>query len=167
MFRSILVALDGSAAAAEALEQAIDLARAEGARLTLISVAAPPRWRPAGPFVPPYPTDVQLEEEAREILDRAEERVPDDMPHASVLRSGLAAKEILKRIDCAGHDLVVMGSRGLGPAASLLLGSVSRSVAAHSPVPVLIARSQAAAAERNGRLENDADESDAEEVSVR
>ena len=41
MFRSILVALDDSAASAAALDQAIDLARAEGARLTLISVAAP------------------------------------------------------------------------------------------------------------------------------
>ena len=46
MFRSILVALDDSAASAEALDQAIDLARAEGARLTLISVAAPPAGGP-------------------------------------------------------------------------------------------------------------------------
>ena len=143
MFRSILVALDGSAASEEALDQAIDLARAEGARLSLISVAAPPRWRPVGPLVPPYPTDAQLAEKAQEILDRAEARVPDDVPVATVLRSGLAAKEILKRIECAKHDLVVMGSRGLGPAASLLLGSVSRSVAAHSPVPVLVARAPA------------------------
>ena len=147
MFRSILVALDDSAASAAALDQAIDLARAEGARLTLISVAAPPRWRPAGPFVPPYPSDAQLEAEARAILDRAEERVPDDVPVATVLRSGLAAREILERADCACHDLIVMGSRGLGPAASLVLGSVSRAVAAHSSIPVLIARGPAVAAE--------------------
>ena len=150
MFRSILVALDDSAASAAALDQAIDLARAEGARLTLISVAAPPRWRPAGPFVPPYPTDAQLEDEARAILDRAEERVPDDVPVATVLRSGLAAKEILKRADCACHDLIVMGSRGLGPAASLVLGSVSRAVAAHSSIPVLIARGPAVEVEDAG-----------------
>jgi nucleotide-binding universal stress UspA family protein len=162
VFRSILVALDDSAASAAALDQAIDLARAEGARLTLISVAAPPRWRPAGPFVPPYPTDGQLEDEARVILDRAEERVPDDVPVATVLRSGLAAKEILKRADCACHDLIVMGSRGLGPAASLVLGSVSRAVAAHSSIPVLIARGPAL-------LVEDADQEAAgeREVSVR
>jgi nucleotide-binding universal stress UspA family protein len=143
VFRSILVALDDSAASVAALDQAIDLARAEGARLTLISVAAPPRWRPAGPFVPPYPTDAQLEVEAREILDRAEERVPDDVAVATVFRSGLAAKEILKRAECACHDLIVMGSRGLGPAASLVLGSVSRAVVAQSKIPVLIARAPA------------------------
>ena len=80
---------------------------------------------------------------ARAILDRAEERVPDDVPVATVLRSGLAAKEILKRAECACHDLIVMGSRGLGPAASLVLGSVSKAVVAHSPIPVLIARAPA------------------------
>jgi len=162
VFRSILVALDDSAASAAALDQAIDLARAEGARLTLISVAAPPRWRPAGPFVPPYPTDAQLEEDARAILDRAEERVPDDVPVATVLRTGLAAKEILKRADCACHDLIVMGSRGLGPAASLVLGSVSRAVAAQASIPVLIARATAVTAD-----EPDAARTPDTEVSVR
>ena len=162
MFRSILVALDDSAASAAALDQAIDLARAEGARLTLISVAAPPRWRPAGPFVPPYPTDAQLEDEARALLDRAEERVPDDVPVATVLRSGLAAKEILKRAECACHDLIVMGSRGLGPAASLVLGSVSRAVVAQSKTPVLIARAPAVSLADTG-IEDTAER----EVSVR
>lgn len=162
MFRSILVALDDSAASAAALDQAIDLARAEGARLTLISVAAPPRWRPAGPFVPPYPTDAQLEDEARALLDRAEERVPDDVPVATVLRSGLAEKEILERADCACHDLIVMGSRGLGPAASLVLGSVSRAVVARSSIPVLIARAPAVT-----REEARADAAAETEVSVR
>ena len=53
MFRNILVALDGSSTATAALEEAIDLARSDGARLVLLSVAAPPRWRFAGPtYVP-------------------------------------------------------------------------------------------------------------------
>lgn len=142
MFRSILVAVDGSRAAEKALEEAIDLARSEGARLTLIAVGAPPRWRPAGPYYSPYPNDDELEHQAQQIVDRAEALVPDDVPVSSITRRGLAAEAILERVETGGHDLVVMGSRGLGPARSLLLGSVSRAVLAHSPVPVLIARAE-------------------------
>jgi nucleotide-binding universal stress UspA family protein len=143
MFRSILVAVDGSPAATAALMQAIDLARAEGARLTLISVAAPLRWQvAAAPYVP-LPREDELERDARETLDRAESLVPEGVPVSTALRRGRVAEEILKRVEAGEHDLVVIGSRGLGRAGSFLLGSVSRAVLAGSPVPVLIARAAA------------------------
>lgn len=139
MFRSILVAVDGSQAATEALEEGIDLARVEGARLTLISVAVQLRhigW----PYVVPLPTEDELGREAQEIVERAEALVPEDVPVSTVVRRGPAAKAILERVESGEHDLIVMGSRGLGAAGALLLGSVSRAVLAHSPVPVLISR---------------------------
>jgi nucleotide-binding universal stress UspA family protein len=143
MFRSILVAVDGSRPAAHALEEAIELARAEGARLTLISVAEAPRWRFSGfPLAVPFPNEAILLDEAEAIVERAEAQVPEDIPVSTVVRRGSIVKEILKRIDAGEHDLVVVGSRGLGPAGSLLLGSVSRSVLAKSPVPVLVARAR-------------------------
>lgn len=143
MYRSILVAVDGSPAADAALEQAIDLARAEGARLTLISVATQPRIRVVGPYYVLYASEDELEHEARKIVDRAEERVPEDVGVSTVIRSGPAAQRILERAEQGEHDLIVMGSRGLGYAGSLLLGSVSRAVLAHSRVPVLVARADA------------------------
>jgi nucleotide-binding universal stress UspA family protein len=147
MFRSILVAVDGSQAAAAALAEAIDLARSEGARLTLISVAAPPRWQvAAAPYYVPLVAAAELERQAQETLERAEALVPQDVPVSTAFRRGCVAKEILKRVETGEHDLVVMGSRGLGRAGSLLLGSVSRAVLAGSPVPVLIARAAAAPA---------------------
>jgi nucleotide-binding universal stress UspA family protein len=146
MYRSILVALDGSPASEAALEQAIELARDEGARLTLISAAAPPRWRPVGPYIVPIATEAELEKQAQQVLDRAEARVPADVPVSSIVRRGDAAKAILARIEQGEHDLVVIGSRGLGPVASLVLDSVSRGVLARSPVPVLIATAHPEAA---------------------
>jgi nucleotide-binding universal stress UspA family protein len=130
MFRSILVAVDGSPAATCALKEAVDIARSEGARLTLISVAK----------VPPLPMGYS----AREVLEEAEELIPDDVPFSSVVGHGPAPVAILNRVNAACHDLVVMGSRGLGPAGAFLLGSVSRAVVAQSPVPVLVTRAEQA-----------------------
>lgn len=145
MFRSILVAVDGSRAATKALEEAVDLARSEGARLTLISVAELPRWRFCGfPLAVPFPDEAQLVREAERIVERAEERVPEDVPVSTVVRRGPVAKAILNRIETGEHDLVVVGSRGLGPTGSLILGSVSRAVLARSPVPVLVAPAMSA-----------------------
>jgi nucleotide-binding universal stress UspA family protein len=139
VYRNILVAIDGSPSAATALEEAIELARQDGARLVLISVAAPLRWRLIASPYAAYPTDAELERTAWEVVRRAEALVPADIPVCSVVRSGPAAAAIVARAEEGGHDLVVVGSRGHGFLVSLILGSVSRAVAARSPVPVLIA----------------------------
>ena len=140
MFRSILVAVDNSPAAERALDEAIDLARAEGARLTLINVATPPKVLFPSTYVVPLTSEEEQEQEAQKVLDAAEARVPDGVPVSTVVRTGPAVEAILERAEQGQHDLIVMGSRGLGAAGALLLGSVSRGVLAHSPVPVLIAR---------------------------
>jgi nucleotide-binding universal stress UspA family protein len=88
MFRSILLAIDESEAANSALSEAIDLARGEGARLTLISVAASPRILTTGPHIPPVPTEDELVRHAEKVLARAEPLVPEDVPVATVIRRG-------------------------------------------------------------------------------
>jgi nucleotide-binding universal stress UspA family protein len=142
VFRNILVAIDRSPAAMAALEKAIELARSEGARFVLLSVAVPPRWRYSGPTYVPYPSVEDLEREAWDVVRRAEALVPPDVSVCSVVRMGPPAAAILARAEEGEHDLVVMGSRGLGRLGSLFLGSVSRAVVARSPVPVLIVRAR-------------------------
>jgi nucleotide-binding universal stress UspA family protein len=140
VFRNILVAIDASPTAMTALEEAIDVARSDGARLTLIGVAAPPRLVFAsGPLYVPYPTQEELVRGVRDVLERAEALVPPDIPVTTVVRTGSPAAEIVKRAKEGEHDLVVVGSHGRGLIRSILLGSVSRAVAARSSVPVLVA----------------------------
>jgi nucleotide-binding universal stress UspA family protein len=136
MFRSILVAWDGSAHAERALAEAIDIAHTQGARLTLLTVAAPVRvW--AGPYVPTV-TEDELVQAAEKIVAEGEALVPDDVPHDARTAAGHAGVELLGRAAAANHDLIVMGSRGRGAIKSAVLGSVSHYVLNHSDVPVLI-----------------------------
>lgn len=138
MFRTILIAWDGSRHARRALSEAIDIAQTQGSRLTLLTVAAPIHvW--AGPYVPPVPED-ELAQAAERIAEEGEELVPDGIPVSSRTAAGSPGPELLKRVEAAGHDLIVMGSRGRGAVRSAVLGSVSHYVLNHARVPVLIVR---------------------------
>jgi nucleotide-binding universal stress UspA family protein len=140
MFRNILVAVDGSADADEALTQAIDLAESERARLTLVTgVVNPPTtayWGWAGSVA------VQLADEARtyaaSILAAARDRVPGDLPVTTILTPAPIRTALIDQLERGHHDLIVMGSRGRGALRSAVLGSVSHYLLNHSPVPVLI-----------------------------
>ena len=140
MFRSVLVAVDGSTHADEALAQAIDLAQTEHTRLTLISGV--PRLPPAayaglsGPAFAVMQADARSSAEA--VLRRARERVPDDLPVTTILTDEPIRPALIEQIKRGGHDLIAMGSRGRGAIRAALLGSVSHYVLHHAPIPVLI-----------------------------
>jgi nucleotide-binding universal stress UspA family protein len=136
--RSILVPLDGSPHASAALDRAIALAESSGARLTLLHVIEPPQLPPVGGFYVAGLMTPESEDEAEALLDRAADRVPDGIRIATIVRRGDAAEEILRRVDAACHDLVVMGSRGHGALRSLLHGSASRAVLHRCLVPVIV-----------------------------
>jgi nucleotide-binding universal stress UspA family protein len=136
VFRSILVALDGSRHSDRALEEGIDLARSQGARLTLLSVGVQPQIYPTAYAI--VLSEAELTAATAAVLEEAAAKVPDDVKFSTVTRIGRAADEILKRAGDAQHDLIVMGSRGHGAATSFLVGSVSHSVLNRSPSAVLI-----------------------------
>jgi nucleotide-binding universal stress UspA family protein len=144
MFHNILVAIDGSADAEEAVTQAIDLADSEHARLTLFSaVVLPPTAAYAGVSGEVVANLVRDAKAATEALLRATvEAVPDQVSVITVLSTEPVRPALLAQIKDGRHDLVVMGSRGRGALRSLLLGSVSHYVLHHSPVPVLIVHSE-------------------------
>jgi nucleotide-binding universal stress UspA family protein len=108
MFRQILVSVDGSEHARQALSEAIDLAEAGGARLTIITaVAQPPPWSFTAVTAPAAQEIARsLEREAKEALRSATELVPGDIPVTSILtrdpiRSALLAQAKTGRTTCS------------------------------------------------------------------
>ena len=143
MFLNVLVAIDVSVHAARALDEAVDLARTQRSRLTVICVASRGAWRYlAGPYVGMMPTQEDADEAAERTIAAARARVADELPVTTVVGRGSPAEAILERAQEGNHDLIVMGSRGRGPAASALLGSVSHHVLHHGHVPVLIVHAE-------------------------
>jgi nucleotide-binding universal stress UspA family protein len=142
MFRNILVAIDGSAHATRALEEAADIAVAMNARVTLLaSVPDPSPWIASGAYAAPTLLDSLSEAAEREydsMLLEAVGSLPEGLPAERVLAHGAPGPNIVKRVHEGNHDLVVMGSRGRGNLRSLMLGSVSHHVLHASPVPVLV-----------------------------
>jgi nucleotide-binding universal stress UspA family protein len=140
MFHDILVAVDGSPDADEALTQAIDLAESEHTRLTLITgVQKLPSVAYIGLTGAPL---AQIDGDARAwaegVLRGARDRVPNDIPVTTILTEHPIRAALIDQIKRGRHDLIVMGSRGRGAVRATLLGSVSHYVLNHSPIPALI-----------------------------
>lgn len=149
MFRSILVAVDGTAHADAALAQAIDLAQSEHSRLTILTAQTPP---PAcaclGGVTGLVPAElIDRRGAAQKVLRRALERVPPELPVTTILTQQPIRSTLIREAESGRYDLVVMGSRGRGALRSAALGSVSHYVLHHSPVPVLIVRAETGAAD--------------------
>ena len=132
--KRILVAYDGGLPARRALDTAIDLAVKFDAHLTVVSVVP---IRPGrAPMDPWDDTTVHQHElqDARAILTR---RLAD----AELLEPFGDPAQTIERLARDGdYDLVVVGSRGLGPVSRFFQGSFSEHIATHAETPVLIAR---------------------------
>ncbi|HKN93689.1 MAG TPA: universal stress protein [Thermoleophilaceae bacterium] len=142
MFRNILAAVDGSPHAERALEEAIDLARATGGTLTLVSVTPDPGMLATSPgaaiAVDFGPIIEGLDREYQELLDTEKTKVPAEVDSQVRLLHGRPARAILDEAESGGHDLIVMGSRGRGHLRSMVLGSVSHEVLHEGRTPVLV-----------------------------
>lgn len=134
----VVVGVDGSETSRAALRWAVEAAELRQARVQVVLA-----WHL--PYVGGYPftgssfDPSSLEHEARSTLDGIIESVDTSgltAPIDATLTLGDAGRAVLDA--AAGADLVVIGSRGLGGFAGLLLGSVGRHVAHHAPCPVVV-----------------------------
>jgi nucleotide-binding universal stress UspA family protein len=131
----IVVGVDGSANSEQALRWAASLAAVFGARLEAVTA-----WDfPASYGFASVPTDWDPAGDMRKVLDDTVRAVFGDQPPAGLqrqVREGGAAMVLLEASQ--GATMLVVGSRGHGGFAGLLLGSVSANVAEHASCPVLV-----------------------------
>jgi nucleotide-binding universal stress UspA family protein len=141
MAHPVVVGVDGSPAALDAVEVAAREAALRGVGLRLVhafgwpSLHAPPGAAPWGPAAPGV----------RELLDgtlgRAEQRARAAAPRLELAREVVAGEPLtVLEIESRTAALVVIGSRGLSAFGSLLLGSTAVHLAAHAHCPVLVVR---------------------------
>lgn len=138
----IVVGIDGSEGAHAALRFAAEEARIRGASLDIVSV-----WQvPVTGALPLHAVSYDekpYESAARHVLSAAYEELTAEVsntpPETTAIR-GDAASALVEHAKDA--DLIVVGSRGRGGFAGLLLGSVSRQVSHTAPCPVVVVRGE-------------------------
>jgi nucleotide-binding universal stress UspA family protein len=138
----VVVGVDGSAESQVALRRAAEEAVAHEldlhvVRAWTITKAPHPASRKHG-YVPSYSEfeAVVREEVDREVTEALGAKPPCTV-HVHPVR-GSAAKKLIEASKSAG--LMVVGSRGLGGFAGLVLGSTSEQVVRHAKCPVLVVR---------------------------
>ena len=134
---TIVVGVDGSEPSAEALAYALRQARLEGADIRAVTAWHVSAVSYGGPGAAPLVNlNEAFEKDAQAISRDALKAVGNDaagIDIEAIVREGHPAKVLLD--EAANADLLVVGSRGLGGFAELLLGSVSHEcVAARRPV---------------------------------
>ncbi|WAC75676.1 universal stress protein [Roseateles sp. SL47] len=143
MYQHLLAPIDGSATSGRGLREAIGLAKALGARITLLHVLD------VYPFFGHSGWSGQLEMElqprravAQDLLASAAAQVQEaGVPVSNVLKECLephAGAEIVRQVKELKADVIVMGTHGRRGISRMLLGGDAMIVLRDSSVPVLL-----------------------------
>jgi nucleotide-binding universal stress UspA family protein len=138
MLRRILLAYDGSAAAAKAADFALDLAAKYSAQLAVLSVARPPE----------FGDDVETEaviENSRTYYERLLAPLRQRAAVAGIdasfaVKVGHPTEQIIAEAERAHAELIVLGHRGKTLFERIRLGSVSKQIVQYAECPVLVVR---------------------------
>jgi nucleotide-binding universal stress UspA family protein len=134
-----VVGVDGSALSVDALRWARRIAAGIGAHIDVVTTWEP-RLDMPGPFVAGAEgTLVGPENDAQALLERTVEAAyGNDHPPGVTMRARQGDPAHILIEESGTAQLLVIGSRGLGQVAGLLLGSVSARCAEQARCPVLI-----------------------------
>jgi nucleotide-binding universal stress UspA family protein len=140
-WKTVVVGVDGSPGSRKALTWAAAEAADHGADLVVVNAWEHTLLPPAGSVsVSEHYVPEPTQRTSDELVQVVQEELGDDppilvRPH---VKQGRAAKVLID--ESAGADLLVVGHRGHGGFAGLVLGSVSQHVAAYAKCPVTVVR---------------------------
>lgn len=149
MYKHILLSTDGSDVAQRGIDHGLSLAKALGAKVTIVTATEPFPYPSRAVAAGWVASDAEMaiyekaqKEFAEGVLKAAKEAagkvgVQAETLHATGTHPATAIIETAKAEECS---LIVMSSHGRRGLGRLLLGSQTTEVLAHSPVPVLVVR---------------------------
>lgn len=145
MYKHLLIATDGSELAEKALTQGIALAKAIGARVSVVTVTEPWHAFAAGEATVSFPIDEYEEGTTKwvsAVLSHAEKVGRDAGVTCGTVheKDKHPAEGIIEASERLGCDLIVMASHGRRGLSRMLLGSQANQVVTQSSCPVLICR---------------------------
>ena len=143
LYKHILVPTDFSASSQRALDTAVSLAVAFGAKLTITHACEIPGYAYVGMMAPPIDYLTPLREAGDSLLQKTLASVRDRVPDVTAaLRIGAPWQQTLEVAKEVGADLIVMGTHGRSGLALAFMGSVAEKVVRMSPIPVLTLRAE-------------------------
>lgn len=143
-FKKILVPYDGSEYSKRALAHAVTIAgESDHPKLYVVSVEEDHSDISANnmerEFIKEQMHSIHYSP-AQDNLDEAKAQIPPALDTDYIPRRGVATEILEKLAEHIGPDLIIMGSRGHGALAGMLLGSVSNHMLAHAKCPVCIVK---------------------------
>jgi nucleotide-binding universal stress UspA family protein len=137
----IVVGVDGSEQSAAAIEWAIRMAQGMGSEVVAVFAIDVPHW-----FAEPYVTapPPQFDPEWRKEMQTAFEELwckplrDAAVKYQAIMEDGRPASVINRIAEGMAADLIILGRRGRGGVAELVLGSVSHELVLHARLPVLL-----------------------------
>jgi nucleotide-binding universal stress UspA family protein len=142
--RRIAIGVDGSESSAAALQWAIRLAKGMGSQVVAVYAVDIPVY-----LLEPYDIPIQFDDDWRAAMKSDFENKwckalkVAGVKYRTVMEDGRAATVIAEVAEREKADVIVVGRRGRGGVAELLLGSASHELVLHSRLPVLVVSAKA------------------------
>jgi nucleotide-binding universal stress UspA family protein len=138
----IVVGVDGSEHSEAAVNWAVRMAKGMGSEVVAVFAIAPPVYFDAGytaPVAPPQFDPAWRGEMKKEFEGQWCKALRDaGVRYRTIIQDGRAASVIAQVADSVDADVIVVGRRGRGGVAELVLGSVSHELVLHSKRPILL-----------------------------